>query len=634
MRIELILWGDFMLIDIEKQEVIKREPLKLLKNKRYPTYQLYGEIQIEKIQGLTAFKIAVLETMSWARKRFRELDIPPELDFPEPIDYELVNINDFKSFRINKGYVVEVVYIKDCENGDTIWSFHLMEPDLGPEPGNTDQERQPVAGRVFETNIAFTLHKGKVQCGFKTICSEPENINIHCEVFRMAVVKNIVRNKLLGLNQVYPIIEESRIIDTIDRVKRFKDFAMNKDRQLPIVIIAEYEEKPNLPKIITDQPYYSYRSTLPKDIITTNLQLYSNNIKLPIDVEKISKLYMGYAQFSILKLGRIAEYNRLMGEYNMKEGDVRIIHPLNNKEESILFKLDEIISCPRVVEDIHFTIQEYPKHKIIDYNNIRFLNEARIEEQQKIIRMSDSKESISNAYEIAIEELEELHEEELFNLNNIIESKNDIIASLNLKINDLFTEIDEKVIYWREEKEKSEEKLLKRISQLEEEIKRKDMLLNRPTKPEDIPKWVDDNFSGKLIFHNKAIDLIKKVRSDEIDMNLLCDAIEFLAEEYRDERIGTITEVEKNNICKRKYNRPFSVTPSGKKSIEYYTSDYKIKYKVKSNGKLGEVVLDLHLKVGIGKENLLRIYFYYDRDIDLVVVGSLPYHLKSVYKAK
>ena len=41
-----------------------------------------------------------------------------------------------------------------------------------------------------------------------------------------------------------------------------------------------------------------------------------------------------------------------------------------------------------------------------------------------------------------------------------------------------------------------------------------------------------------------------------------------------------------------------------------------------------ETVLDLHLKVGNSPGNLLRIYFLYDDVRNLVVVGSLPKHLK------
>ena len=93
--------------------------------------------------------IAVLETFSWLRKRFRDLEIPPEITFPEPDNFESVSLDDFKSFRINEGYVVDVVFIK--EKG--IWAFHLIEPDLGPEPGNENQKRKPVPGRILKPTL-------------------------------------------------------------------------------------------------------------------------------------------------------------------------------------------------------------------------------------------------------------------------------------------------------------------------------------------------------------------------------------------------------------------------------------------------------------------------------------------------
>ena len=43
-----------------------------------------------------------------------------------------------------------------------------------------------------------------------------------------------------------------------------------------------------------------------------------------------------------------------------------------------------------------------------------------------------------------------------------------------------------------------------------------------------------------------------------------------------------------------------------------------------------ETALDQHLKVGNDPENLLRIYFVLDEENRLVVVGSLPRHLKAV----
>lgn len=43
-----------------------------------------------------------------------------------------------------------------------------------------------------------------------------------------------------------------------------------------------------------------------------------------------------------------------------------------------------------------------------------------------------------------------------------------------------------------------------------------------------------------------------------------------------------------------------------------------------------ECPLDFHLGVGNDPENLLRIYFLHDDAKKLIVVGSLPRHLKAV----
>ena len=166
----------------------------------------------------------------------------------------------------------------------------------------------------------------------------------------------------------------------------------------------------------------------------------------------------------------------------------------------------------------------------------------------------------------------------------------------------------------------------------EENIKLKEQIekLNRPSKTTDIPKWVEKCFSGRLILHEKAVDLIANTQTSEVDMALLCDALEYLSKEYRDELIGKITEEERNSICSKRYDRPFTVTPITGMTPNAYPLEYKIKYYRDDRGKKHESVLDLHLKSGTGTENLLRIYFLYDKEKQLIVVGSLPKHLKTL----
>ena len=113
-------------------------------------------------------------------------------------------------------------------------------------------------------------------------------------------------------------------------------------------------------------------------------------------------------------------------------------------------------------------------------------------------------------------------------------------------------------------------------------------------------------------------------------MELLGAALEFLAEEYRARLIGQLSEDEMLTACSRKYGRPFEVAAQKGGSVDAYPLDYKIKYFVGKDGKRHESPLDRHLRVGNDSENLLRIYFLFDPDKQLIVVGSLPKHLKTL----
>lgn len=608
----------------QENNAINRQPVKLLKKKSYPTYQLYAQVHNSRIDPRVALKIAILETMSWLRKRFRDLEIPNEIMFPEADEYNSVNEDDFKSFRVDEGYIVDVVYLK--ESG--IWSFHLVEPDLGPDPGKENQNRKPVPGRVFETNIAYIINNNGLECGFKTICSEPITTNESCEVFRLAVVKSLVRNKLLGLKQVYPIIEEPHLIESMDNLRRLRDFIKDKDRQLPLVIIAQYLPQMDLTKIEKNLLHrsFDYRSALIDSLYKEDIGNLEKGALMPIEMTDIIKYKMSFAQFVILPISRIQQYNEIVdNNHTISQGDIRIIYPVLLENNSQLFKYDNIERDKSNFKiRLETLLQEYPKGKAINYGNVKFLSEARIQEQQRIIEISNTKEEIIRASEEKLLNIGQHYKEEINKLNLIIDDKDRKISRIHEDIQ--LSKFNDKL--YEEQIEELHNSHSIEINRLIKEIERRDQLLERPLLVEKVPDWVDKHFQDKLIFHQRAKDLICRVKSD-IDMSLLCDALEYLACEYRDETLGLIDKHELNNLSAKKYNRPFSVTPSGDKSIEAYSKDYKIKYGLGATGKLKEVALDTHLKVGKGNENIIRIYFHIDREKKLIVVGSLPEHLKT-----
>lgn len=83
--------------------------------------------------------------------------------------------------------------------------------------------------------------------------------------------------------------------------------------------------------------------------------------------------------------------------------------------------------------------------------------------------------------------------------------------------------------------------------------------------------------------------------------------------------------------CSEKYGRRFEIKTTGENTINFTPGQYKIKYyQNPRTEKLMESGLDYHLRVGSDPQNLLRIYFLHDDEKKLIVVGSLPRHLRAV----
>ena len=115
-----------------------------------------------------------------------------------------------------------------------------------------------------------------------------------------------------------------------------------------------------------------------------------------------------------------------------------------------------------------------------------------------------------------------------------------------------------------------------------------------------------------------------------ISLPLICDALDFLATDYWENRFARLPWEQVLDRCSAKYGRPFEVGQISNMAIEYTPSQYKVKYFKNENGKRYESPLNQHLKVGNDPENLLRIYFLLDESGQKIVVGSLPKHLKAI----
>lgn len=625
----------------EKQK--GRRPLMLMKNVVYSTYQLHAFSSNKQTPSEDALKIIILEIMSWLRERFRALDVPTEIKLPEPNEYGKLSLDEIQSFRIDSGYILEVIFLKE----EKTWAMQLVEPDLGPSPGRASQMRPPAPGRMFFTNIGLVMRENTVEIGINIQVSELEGEEIPCEVFRVGVVKRLVRNPKIGLEQEhkYRIVEEPYVVETLSDVGKLKNLIQAEDRYFPVMVISEPGENAILfnksPGILAQSPGILAQS--PDNLshikhsdleMISKLSLCGVRGDSPIKAEDMAEPMMGYAYTFKLPYSFYDDFIANW-DFALEDGGICVYYPSifgGHREKYSYSELCE--KTDMLAKTLESNVQEFLKKKTIGFGEVKFLRQLKQKEIENKLTAVEEQGEIKAVFLREMEDYKRLRDQKLAEARGLCEQE---IGALEKDKNKLIKRIDE--LEERLPREAAEQEKLKRqegkIKFLEEEnssLREKAEKLNRPIKPNEIPKWVEDNFSGRLIFHEKAVALIENTSTAEVDMPLLCDSLEFLAKEYRDQMIGAISEEERNTLCSKRYDRPFTVTPLTEMAINKYPLEYKIKYYEDEKGKKRESSLNIHLKSGTGTENLIRIYFLYDKEKQLIVIGSLPKHLKTLKK--
>ena len=139
----------------------------------------------------------------------------------------------------------------------------------------------------------------------------------------------------------------------------------------------------------------------------------------------------------------------------------------------------------------------------------------------------------------------------------------------------------------------------------------------------ELPAWVERYYPDRLYLHPRAVRALKDATYQNASMVYRC--LVLLAEDYRDYRMGSLGREE---FLKRCSLVDPGLTECGygeESNIGEQGNTYYITY----NGR--RCLLERHLKKGVSHNPLycLRIYFFWDAKNALVVIGSLPGHLRS-----
>lgn len=402
---------------------------------------------------------------------------------------------------------------------------------------------------------------------------------------------------IIGITDIRPLQRVPWIIDSEDDVISLFEFVSAADRKLPVIVISQVDKN-------------DYGFALPEYLVNANdlqrnLQAYAHVVQLPHEytykwtdlVEKSWSVYDGAIRVYFPSI----DFDSL-GYFS---------HPLWIKQRILsAYKADSKGKTLTEGAAFIYTLINEIKHRNSqdritwkDYNIKSYYNANRDVLETK-------KSSGTYSSEDALEEMNqlrqdlELHDEYIDCLEKDISLRDSEIAHLKEQMRGL-------KVY--------NETLKYQLSSLKGQDTDDDIPI--PDSYDDMADWVDKYLAGRLILHNKAKRSLKD--AEYVDIKRVYQLLILLATLYRDMRLGQQSRENFDTACgKHSIDESSSISEVG---AGMFGDTYYAKYRGKN------VFIDRHLADRNSREPrfCLRIYFFWDDEDKVVVIGSLPGHLEN-----
>lgn len=616
--------------------------VKLLKNHLYPTYQLYCEMGNHKLTVAEGLRYGALTVLSWLRERLGG-DVPKQLQLPPAEDYAKVKNEDLVSFHMNCGFVVDIISLP--QKG--LWTLQITEPDLGPNPGTENQSRPPVAGRIIETNIGFYIEGDKLFMGVLTVISDPENVPL-AEVYRPAFVRKLYLDENFGLCQLLPITGDFHSVRTKEQVAAFENLWRNTDNQLPCVLLMEQK---TLETVKTQVTYlniddiskdpkgkftgiydHKFKGMIPEGLGTGPIMPSAGN-NIPEDLENVKITYLppkydvsrlassmaAYARIFVVSHSVTEDLSVVLNE-EVGLGDVVVAEPQNFGGLVKVYHGDELTD-----ESLRSMMQNYIRGKVVDFGNLYFANGARDALEQRTTELQMASAEQEQKWQVEKAMLDSRWQAKLDEKNRALSQWEKQTEKLQQQL----TVAEAKTQGAQDKLKQLDVKYQQKLTDKDEYIAYLQRRLTRPHTKKELAQWVANNLGEHLYLHPRAVQLLEAAEVNPERLELIYDALEYLATDYWENRYGGLSSDDMNNRMAQKYGRGFLITTLRDGSIEAFEEQYKVPYASGSH-KPTNRKLDYHLKIGNKTEHLVRIYFFHDEDKKLIVIGSLPDHLDTM----
>lgn len=530
------------------------------------SFQILAQLAPETMSDEDAFERAINIIYEWAKLKFSNIF--------KQMPYYKKSLDDKRD-----GNEIGIIY--EPENSRFI--FRGVHPDAY------------VPGRIWTTDAQVSKNNNRylfaVRLSVTSLQSCTEDVPFSCPQFVQYIIETI------GISDVIRISGKPHLLSSQEDIKFFANYLENPERQMPVILLTQCH-------CIDDAVCNGYM----------------------IDAEQMAKDLRGVAHVFCIN----SEANDYLTEYIGKQwsaynGAIRTYYPSLSFEESDLYQhpllTPQNIRIRRIkddgeldawVNDIEEYVQSYAVKRRTSWgeNGIDFYLSAHQNKlrEQRIANVQSQDELIA-LYEEQIEQMQKQSEEYLFLADSYAKDYEACSAEVDQQ-RQLIGRLKAQIANFR--------------SMFQSTVGNSD----GQTVPVDgsyseMADWVERYYPDKLQLHARAIRSLKSACYEDTELVYKC--LKLLATSYYDYRTGLITNDEFMKACKEvdsglDERGAITDVAAGMEGDTYF-----VQYRGKKRK------LDRHLTKGNSKDRrrCLRIYYFWDEQDQVIVIGDLPYHLDT-----
>lgn len=530
------------------------------------SYQVLAKLKPEGMTDDEAFERASNIIYEWAKRKFSKIF--------RQMPYKKVSLDDKRD-----GNEIGIIY--DSDKGRFI--FRGVHPDIH------------VPGRMWITDTQLYRDDDDYLFAVRLSVTSLQSCTEDVPFSRPEFVRLIIDN--IGVSDVIKLSGQRHLLSTQEDINIFLSFLEDPDRYMPVVLLT---------------PCYHIEDAVCNGYMMDAAQM-ANDLSGVAHIFQVTQEANEYLTERIGK--QWSAFNGAVRTYypgvSFEESDY-YQHPLLTQQSIRLRDTIESDDPNLCMHEIEEYVQNYVlaqrvlwEEKGIDFYLTAYQNHLR---EQRTASTQSHHELISS-YEKQLEQLQKQSDE-------------------NLSLADSYAKDCEAS---REENDKQRQlisQLKAQVSALRFQLKDVTGETAEQCIPEDgtysdMSEWIGQYYPDKLFLHPRAARSLKE--ANYADTQLVYKCLKLLATSYFDYRTGLISYDEFITACKQidsglDERGAITDVAAGMQGETYY-----VQYRGKKRK------LERHLAKGSNKDRryCLRIYFFWDDEDQVVVIGDLPHHLDT-----